>query len=83
MVNFSISTSTLLSKHRKRHNIFQATLPNNIQTPKNLLTNPQVPKGTITTSSLSHFLPLTPNQTAPDNETSYKDIIGEVASIVA
>ena len=52
MVNFSTFTSTLPPKHRKRHNIFQTTLPNNIQTPENLLTNSQVPKGTITTSSL-------------------------------
>jgi len=35
VVSFSNSTSTLPSKHQKRHNI----LPSNIQTPKNLLTD--------------------------------------------
>jgi len=57
MVNFSAFTSTLPSKHQKRHNIFHTTLLHNIQTPKNLLTNSQVSKGTITTSSLPHFHP--------------------------
>ena len=52
MFNFFTFIFTLPSKHRKRHNIFQTTLPNNIQTPENSLTNFQVLKGTITTSSL-------------------------------
>ena len=65
MVNFSTFTFTLPSKHRKRQNIFQIILPNNIQTPENLLTNSQVPKGIITTSSIPHFLTSTLNQTGP------------------
>jgi len=64
-------TSTLSSKHRKRHNIFQITLSNNIQTLKNLLTNSQGPKETITTFSFSHFFTFTPNQTAPES-TSFQ-----------
>ena len=60
MIKFSTSTFTLPSKHRKRQNIFQTTLSNNIQILKNLLTNPQVSKRTIITSSFSCF---PPNQT--------------------
>ena len=65
MVNFSAFTFILPSKHWKRQNIFQATVPNNIQTPKNLLNNSQVPKEIITTFSIPHFLTSTLNQTGP------------------
>ena len=50
MVNFFTFTFTLPSKYRKRHNIFQTTLSNNIQISKNLLTN-------------FHFFTYTLNQT--------------------
>ena len=70
MVNFAVNfftfTFTLPSKHQKRHNIFQTTLSHNIQMPENSLTNFPVPKRTITTSSLLHFLTFTPNQIAPN-----------------
>jgi len=52
----------------KRQNNFQITLSNNIQTLENLLTNSQVLKETITTSSLLHFLTSTFNQTGPSGQ---------------
>ena len=77
VVNFSIFTFTLSSKHWKRHNIFQTTLSNNIQTSENSLTNSQVSKWTITTF---HFLTFTPNQTTSTWVNNYFNLSKQSSS---